>query len=397
MIPISKALNIIKRQTPRLSAETVDIGCSVGRILAKDITADMDMPPFDRSQMDGYAVIAADTENVPATLKITGESAAGRGWHYELKPGEAVRIMTGAPVPEGADAVQQIENARENGDSVTIEKEAKPGRSIVQKGDEIKNGEKVFSSGETITANMIAALAAFGYSKVAVYSRPKVAILPTGSEIVEITETPGTDQIRNSNAVMLNALAAESGAIAAGLPIARDEIDGLRRQISDATANNDILVITGGVSVGKYDLTKEALRGLGAEIFFERLSLKPGKPTVFAKLGHSLIFGLPGNPVSAAVTFYLLARTAILQMQGASQTGLRQGFAVLTRSGRGVKDRDSYLPASLRTGNGGRLFAEPLKWGGSSDFVAFSRAEALVIVPSGKNLDEGDAVEILFL
>jgi molybdenum cofactor synthesis domain-containing protein len=220
--------------------------------------------------------------------------------------------------------------------------------------------------------------------------------LPTGTEIVEVDEKPGTDQIRNSNAVMLKVFAEKYGT-AATLPIARDNIDDLKEKISGAISESDILVITGGVSVGKYDLTKAALRELGAEIFFERLQLKPGKPTVFARLGSALIFGLPGNPVSTAATFYLFVRKAMLLMQGAAQSDLRPGTAVLTRSGKGAKDRDSYLPATLKSGNGGRLFAEPLKWGGSSDFVGFARAEALIIVPAGKTFDEGDVVEIVFL
>jgi len=396
MIPISEALDIITRETPRLSVESVDVGASVGHVLAEDIVADMDMPPFDRAQMDGYAVIAAETENAPVELKIIGESAAGRGWHNKMNAGEAVRIMTGAPVPAGADAVQKVELTSEASGTVEIEKSVRVGQSIVARGDEIRKGEAVFSAGTVISENMIASLAAFGYAKVSVGKRPRVAILPTGTEIVEVNEKPGPDQIRNSNAAMLKAFAAKFGT-ATTLPIARDDIDELKNTINKAVETNDVLVITGGVSVGKYDLTKEALRSLGADIFFERLRLKPGKPAVFARLGNALVFGLPGNPVSTAVTFYLFVRKAMLLMQGAGQSDLKPGYAILTRSGKGAKDRDSYLPATLKTGNGGHLFAEPLKWGGSSDFVGFARAEALIIVPAGQSFDEGDVVEIVFL
>ncbi|HTK37894.1 MAG TPA: gephyrin-like molybdotransferase Glp [Pyrinomonadaceae bacterium] len=396
MITISEALNIINRETRPLPAEAVDIGKSVGRVLAEDIVADMDMPPFDRAQMDGYAVRASDIENAPVSLKIVGESAAGRGWHNEMKTGEAVRIMTGAPVPAGADAVQKVELTSEDNGTVKIEKSVSVGQSIVARGDEIGKGETIFSAGTIITENMIASLAAFGYAKVSASKRPRVTILPTGTEIVEVDEKPGSDQIRNSNAVMLKAFADRYG-VASTLPIARDDIEDLKAKISTAVSESDILVITGGVSVGKYDLTKAALRDLGAEIFFERLQLKPGKPAVFARLDDTLVFGLPGNPVSTAVTFYLFVQKAMLLMQGAAQSDLTPGYAVLTRSGKGAKDRDSYLPATLKTGNGGRVFAEPLKWGGSSDFVGFARAEALIIVPSGKIFDEGDVVEIVFL
>ena len=396
MIPISEAFDIITRETPRLSAENVDIAEVVGRVLAEDIIADMDMPPFDRSQMDGYAVIAAETENAPVKLKIVGESAAGRGWHNEMNAGEVVRIMTGAPVPTGADAVQKIELTNEADESVTIEKSVSVGQSIVNQGAEIGKGEMIFPAGTIITENMIASLAAFGYSTVTVARRPRVTILPTGTEIVEVSEKPGADQIRNSNAVMLQTFADKYG-VASTLPIACDDINDLKNKIKSGIENSDIIVITGGVSVGKYDLTKAALRDLGAEIFFERLRLKPGKPAVFARLGNALIFGLPGNPVSTAVTFYLFVRKAMLLMQGAARCDLKPGYAVLTKSGKGAKDRDSYLPATLKAGNGGRLFAEPLKWGGSSDFVGFARAEALIIVPAGKTFDEGDVVEIVFL
>lgn len=396
MITISEALQIIERETKPLAGELVAIGGSVRRVLAEDIVADMDMPPFDRAQMDGYAVTAADTENAPAELKIVGESAAGRGWHYEMKAGEAVRIMTGAPVPSGADAVQKVELTSEDNGTVKIEKPVNLGQSIVKRGEEIGIGETIFSAGTVITENMIASLAAFGYAKVSVAKRPRVTVLPTGTEIVEVDQEPGADQIRNSNAVMLKAFSDRYG-LASTLPIARDDIDDLKSKIKTAVGTSDILVITGGVSVGKYDLTKVALRDLDAEIFFERLQLKPGKPTVFARLGDTLVFGLPGNPVSTAVTFYLFVQKAMLLTQGAAHSDLRPGFAVLTRSGKGAKDRDSYLPATLKSGNGGQLFAEPLKWGGSSDFVGFARAEALIIVPAGRSFDEGDVVEIVFL
>ena len=396
MITISEALEMISRETRPLPAEAVNISEAVGRVLAEDIVADMDMPPFNRAQMDGYAVRAADVEDAPVSLKVVGESAAGRGWHNEMNVGEAVRIMTGAPIPAGADAVQKVELTSEDNGVVTIGKSVDVGQSIVERGEEIGKGGTIFSAGTIVTENMIASLAAFGYAKVLVSKRPLVTILPTGTEIVEIDEKPGADQIRNSNAVMLKAFADRYGA-ASTLPIARDDINDLEGKIRTAVETSNILVITGGVSVGKYDLTKTALRGLGSEIFFERLQLKPGKPTVFARLGNALVFGLPGNPVSTAVTFYLFVQKAMLLMQHAEQSGLRPGYAVLTRSGKGAKDRDSYLPATLKTGNGGRLFAEPLKWGGSSDFVGFARAEALIIVPAGKAFDEGDVVEIVFL
>ncbi len=396
MIPISEAIEIIEQQTPVLGEEAVSIYDSVDRILAENILADMDLPPFDRSQMDGYAVRAADTAATPATLKIVGESAAGKGWHDKLEQGQAIRIMTGAPVPKGADAVQKMELATEANGSVAIHESVQNGNYIVPKGFEIRRRDRVVSKGEVITANNIASLAAFGYAKVKVSRRPKVAILATGSEIIAIDKTPGPDQIRNSNSVMLKALCEQPGSAVKVLPTTGDDLKKLKSQISKASGSQ-ILIITGGVSVGKYDLTKAALHELGAEIFFERVCLRPGKPTVFAKLGETLIFGLPGNPVSAAVTFYLFVRIAILQMQQAAQTQLEEGFAVLAADAKAAKARDTYLPSTLSAKPNGLLIAEPLRWHGSSDLIGFARAECLVFLLKGKSLDRGDVGKVLFL
>ena len=405
MIPVAKAISIVKRETPALELETVRIADCVGRVLAEDVRADTDMPPFDRSQMDGFAMKAKDTKTAPVDLKIVGESAAGRGWHRSIKSGEAVRIMTGAPVPPGADAIQKVELTKESDGRVTIIEPTESGRYIVRKGIEIKKRGKLFSTGEVINRRMIATLAAFGYSTIRVARSPRVSILGTGTEIVPIDKKPGRDQIRNSNSIMLKALCEEAGAIARVLPQTGDDLEKLKAAISKAVGlksagrnpKSDILVITGGVSVGKYDLTKAALRELGAGIFFERIRLRPGKPTVFARLNDTLIFGLPGNPVSAAVTFYLFVRTAILKMQAASGTDLRTGTAVLTSAAKAAKERETYLPATLDTGNDGRLLATPLRWHGSSDFVGFARADALVVLKRGEVVPVNETVPICYL
>jgi molybdopterin molybdotransferase len=401
MIPISKAVGIVQSKVQPLGVEGTTLSNAIGRVLAENIVADTDLPPFDRSQMDGFAVRAEDVENAPVLLKIAGESAAGSGWNKALKRGEAVRIMTGAPVPKGADAVQKVELTEEivdspflGGDSVTILERVRKGSYIVPKGFEVKKGQTVFPKGETITAEMVAGLAAFGYETIRVGGRPKLAVLATGSEIVDIGEKPGRDQIRNSNSPTVKALAEKFGCTVDVLPIAKDDISNLKSEISDAAASADIVVITGGVSVGKYDLTKTALKDLGAEIFFERIRLKPGKPTVFAKLGETLVFGLPGNPVSVAVTFHLFVRMAAMIMQGCRNVEMPRGYAVLSKPVKGAKERDSYLPAALKTDKTGRLLAEPIRWHGSSDFIGFARAEGLVIVPRGKHFEKGDVVRI---
>jgi molybdenum cofactor synthesis domain-containing protein len=398
MIPINQAIEIVLRNTPTLGTENVPLSRAPNRVLAEDIIADTDLPPFDRSQMDGYAVRAADIANAPATLRIVGESAAGAGWHHEMKAGEAVRIMTGAPVPAGADAVQQVEFTRENDAHVEILQPVETGRSIVRRAAEIKAGETVLRSGEQINAATIATLASFGYAEVKAGQRPRVAVMATGSELVDVHHKPARDQIRDSNNYTIEAYAAQSNAIVERLPLAGDDTEELKRNIGQAAERSDMLITSGGVSMGVYDFTKAALRELGAEIFFERVALRPGKPTVFARLGQTLVFGLPGNPVSVAVTFNLFARTALRAMQGARETTSPHEHAVLARDIKGSIDRESYLPAILRTDEEGTLLAEPLKWGGSSDFVAFAKATALINVPAGtKSIENGRPVRVVRL
>ncbi len=398
MIPISKAFKFIDRETIPLRTERVELTDAAGRVLSEKIVADTDLPPFDRSQMDGFAVKAADTANIPADLRIVGESAAGRGWHKTLKAGEAVRIMTGAPVPDGADSVQKVELTHETNDkNVTIVEPTEKGRFIVRKASEIQKGTAIFKTGEIITENMIAALAAFGYAKVKVTKLPRISIVGTGSEIVEITKKPGRDQIRNSNSVMLDSLCRRFGADTLVLPNVKDEISDLKLEIATAAKNIEILILTGGVSVGKYDHTKTALKELGAEIFFEKVCLKPGKPAVFARLGKTLIFGLPGNPVSAAVTFQLFVRKAILKFQSAAITDLKKGFAILASDANAARERDTYLPSRLETDRSGHLTAHPLKWQGSSDFIGFAKADSLIFIPKRGRLLKGDVTAIVYL
>ena len=385
MISVVEAIQIVEAKTPILPPECVALADGSHRFLAEDVIADSDLPPFDRSQMDGYAVRAADTENAPVQLKIVGESAAGNGWHQEMKTGEAVRIMTGAPLPAGADSVQQVELTRDlSFEVVEIQKPVPVGRSIVTRGSEVKRGATVLRTGEQINPAVLATLASFGYAKVKVGGRPRVTVLATGSELVAVDEQPGPDQIRDSNNYSLGGYAELAGAQVERVPLAGDDVELLKRQISEAAERSEVVVTSGGVSMGVYDFTKAALKELNCEIFFERVALRPGKPTVFAKLPNgTLVFGLPGNPVSVSVTFNLFARTAILQMQGAKQSRLFEQHAILAQDVKGAEGRESYLPASLSTDQEGRLIVEALKWGGSSDFVAFTRASALLIVAAG--------------
>ena len=401
MISVAEAIQIVRQQTRKLSAERVAIDQVLGRVLAEDVVADSDLPPFDRSQMDGYAVRADDVKAAPSRLRIVGESAAGRGWHNQLEEGQAVRIMTGAPVPTGADSVQQVELTHELKDGTVVEllETVELGKSIVKRGAEIKAGEVVLNAGTVINAAMMAVLAAFGYANVEVFRKPRAGVLATGTELVSVTQTPGQDQIRDSNNYSVSAYAALAGATVERMPLTGDETSLLKSQIAAAAERCDVIVTSGGVSMGVYDVTKAALKELDAAIFFERVALRPGKPTVFARLPNgTLVFGLPGNPVSVAVTFNLFARTALLAMQGAADPTLKRETAALARSVKGTTDRDSYLPAQLTTNDDAELIAFPLKWGGSSDFVAFALTTALLVVPANvKSIEAGSLVTVLRL
>lgn len=412
MIPILEALKMIERETSALPPETIELEDAVGRVLAENVVADMDLPPFDRSQMDGFAVRSDDTRNAPVKLKIIGESVAGKGFDGRLKKGEAVRTMTGAPLAAGADSVQKVEATTERDGFVELGEPTKPWQNINKFASEIEQGATVFETGECVTEQMIAALASFGYARPKVFQRPRVSIFSTGTEIVEIHETPQKDQIRNSNSMMLKALAEKAGARAEIRPQVRDDFESLKTALAEAVglrpdgrakksdsrnSKPAILIVTGGVSVGDYDFTKPVLRELGAEIFFEKVSLKPGKPAVFGKLNDVLIFGLPGNPVSVAVTFYLFARAAIRLAQAARDYELKRGFAVCSGKIKGAKERDCFLPVSLSTDKKGRLAIESLRFSGSSNFIAFARADALVFIPRGKNLEKDETAEIRFL
>ncbi len=399
MITVTEAINIVLHQTRVLPTEDVALVDSLGRYLGEDVIADSDLPAFDRSQMDGYAVQADDTLRAPARLQIVGESAAGKGWHREMKRGEAVRIMTGAPVPAGADAVQQVELTREIADVVEILKPVIAGRSVVKQASEIKAGEKVLNRGEQINAAMIAVLASFGYAQVKVGRRPRVTVLATGSELVSVDQRPQQDQIRDSNNYSVGAYAELAGAIVERLPLVGDRTEELKTTIVAASEEADLVVTSGGVSMGVYDFTKTALRELEAEIYFERVALRPGKPTVFSRLPNgTLVFGLPGNPVSVSVTFNLFARASLLAMQGAAAPTFECEWATLRTTLKGSADREGYLPARLTTSPQGMLLADPLKWGGSSDFVAFARATAMIVVPAGvKSLEVGTLVKVIKL
>jgi molybdenum cofactor synthesis domain-containing protein len=402
MLRIEDALKIILDRISPLPSEEIALAGADGRVLREDCISDLDLPPFDRARMDGYAVRAIDTDGAspqsPARLRAIGEAAAGAAFDGQVRSGEAVRIMTGAPVPAGADAVQKIEVTRVNDDGwIEIEEAVKPGQFVTPRGVEARQGDVMVSAGERITPAAAAVLASFGCARVAVSRRPRVALLSTGSELVEVDETPGPSQIRNSNTYSLAGYAREAGADVVTAGIVRDDFDATRDAIETAMERADVVMLSGGVSMGDYDLVKPALVALGAEVFVEKVAMHPGKPTVFAKRGEKVVFGLPGNPVSVAVSFHLFARPALMKMQEASEIHLPRMQVFAAKAVKGAPPRRSHQPARLAVREG-RLEAEPLKWSGSSDLVAFMRADALIVVPEDRqSLNEGELVEVISL
>jgi molybdenum cofactor synthesis domain-containing protein len=401
MFRIEDALQIILDQTPLIGEEEIALQEAVGRVLRHDALSDLDLPPFNRARMDGYALIAADTatasETNPARLKEIGEAAAGYSFNGLVESGQAVRIMTGAPVPAGADAVQQIEVINVADGWIEVQKAVQPGQFITPRGIEARAGDVMVKAGERISPAVAAVLASFGHARLTVSRRPRVALLSTGTELVEVAEKPGPSQIRNSNTYSLAGYAEAAGAEVVSSGIVRDDFAATRDAIAAGLAAADVVILSGGVSMGDYDLVKPALVELGAEIFVEKVAMHPGKPTVFAKFGDKVIFGLPGNPVSVAVSFHLFARPALMKMQGASEIHLPRFQAYAARPVKGAPPRRSHQPGRLTIVNG-RAEVEPLKWSGSSDLVAFMKADCLIVVPEDRaSVAESELVEAISL
>lgn len=395
MITVDQALAIVLQRIEALDIETVPLERALGRVLCETVCADIDLPPFDRARMDGYAVRSSDVTTVPVKLRVIGEIAAGASFAGKLNSGEAVKIFTGAPVPEGADAVQKIEVTNVINHTVEIHEAVKPGQFITPHASEIAAGDQVLKPGRSIGPAEMAVLASFGRHQVRVSRKPRLAVFSTGSELVDVSVKPSGAQIRNSNSYTLAAYAGRAGASVEILPTVEDTPEATRDALLRAAEHRDIVVTSGGVSMGDYDLVKAALLEIGAEIFFDRVQIRPGKPIVFAKLQQTFFFCLPGNPVSTSVTFNVFVRPAIRKMLHNDSPLLPTVTALLAHPLKDGSSRRSYLPGRLFLDDG-RAFVEPLKWGGSSDLVAFVNANALIIVSEDVHeIAKGEAVQVL--
>ena len=375
--------------------ETLDLLNAAGRVLAEPIAADRDIPPFPRSTRDGYAVRTADLANLPAKLKVIGEIKAGPlQLPSNLNQGETFSIMTGAPAPPGADAVVMVEYTSQQADSVEITRGVAPGENIVPKAAEAKRGSLLLNKGTRLNEADIALAASVGKSRLQVFIRPRVAVLTTGDEIVEVAAAPGPTQIRNSNTYSLAVQIQQAGGEPVLLPIAPDEPRRLRQLIEEGL-QSDLLIMTGGVSMGRYDLVEQVLAGLQAEFFFTGAKIQPGRPVVFGRCGagsparegastsapaSKYFFGLPGNPVSTMVTFELFARPMLEALAGMPPRPLTFLHARLKSEIHIKTGLTRFLPAIL-SGKYEASQAELVPWQGSGDVGARSRANCYIVIP----------------
>ena len=386
--------------------QEVDLLAAVERVLAEAIRADRDLPPFPRSTRDGYAVRSSDLAQLPATLEVIGEIKAGEKVDNipdSVATGQAAAIMTGAPVPSGADAVVMVEYTSQRGSRVEITRSVGAGENIVPAGAEARAGGELIPRGERLNDAAIALAASAGKSRLRVYKRPRVAVLTTGDEIVDIDATPGPTQIRNSNSYSLAVQIQNAGGQPVLLPIAADEPKALRRLIEEGLGS-DLLLMTGGVSMGRYDLVEQVLGELEAEFFFTGAKIQPGRPVVFGRCGMggpasekqgTYFFGLPGNPVSTMVTFELFARPILEALAGRVPRKLMFVHAKLKSEIRIKAGLTRFLPAVL-SGEFQNAEVELVRWQGSGDVAATARADCYIVVPPDRErVASGEFVAIL--
>jgi len=409
MPPLSyqQAVEIVLQHAAALKpggTERVSLLQSSGRVLAVPVRADRDLPPFPRSTRDGFAVRSADCAERKVSLKIIGEVRAGTppdAMPRAIVQGECIEIMTGGPVPAGADAVLMYEYAARDGNQITTQRPVPSGDNIVPAGSEAKSGAQVLPVGLRLSHAAVAVSASVGWSAHEVFTRPRVVILPTGDEIVEVSSAPGHHQIRNSNSYSLAAQIAEAGGEPMLLPIAPDEPARLRELIREGL-QGDLLLLTGGVSVGKYDYVEQVLAEFHAQFHITSVAIQPGKPLVFGDAPSTMgearrvpFFGLPGNPVSTMVTFELFVRPVIDALSGAIPRARRFLHAKLAADIRTKTGLTRFLPARLR-GSGDDTIVELARWQGSGDVVATAAANCYIVVPPDRErIPAGELVPIL--
>jgi molybdopterin molybdotransferase len=385
ILSFEDARRLVERHAAEVSpgeVETEQLLACAGRVLAKPVFADRDFPPFRRAMRDGYAVRARDLAHLPVNLEVVAEIKAGAGPEdlpIEVLPGQAAAIMTGAPTPTGADAVVMVEYSSLKGSRVTITRSVESGDNVASVGSEARQGDVLLPAGVRIDYTAIAAAASVGQDSLSVFQRPQVAILSTGDEVVEVAKLPGPHQIRNSNSYSLAAQVKEAGGAPRILGIARDESQHLRNLIQEGLDLN-LLLLAGGVSMGKYDLVEQVLAELGAEFFFTGAQIQPGRPIVFGRAWGKYFFGLPGNPVSTMVTFELFARVMLEALAGLIPRKLTFLHARLKSEIKTKMGLTRFLPGLL-SGEFERAEVELVRWRGSGDVASTALANCYIVIP----------------
>jgi len=405
MISLKEALIIVLNEVDKrkpLPREKVDLLSSYGRVLAEDVRVNSDVPPFNRAAMDGYAVISEDTlkaspEN-PAILKVIADLPAGSETNFPLYRGKAIRIMTGAPMPSKADAVVMVEDTRilNNGSEVEIFREVSPGENVSFKGEDVKKGEFILLKGRLIGAPEVGMLASLGRREVFVRKRPRISIIVTGEELVEPGEKLSEGKIYNINSYTLFCQTLSCGALPGNLGIAGDKKEKILSKVKEGL-KSDILILSGGVSVGKYDLVKETLRDAGVKTLFWKVAVKPGKPTFFGVKENTLVFGLPGYPVSSMLNFENLIKPAIFSMLGRKDWNRLAIKAYLREDIKNKSKRENFIRVKM-TKEDGDWWATPVSSQRSGVLKSLIRADGLIVVPKEvEKVRAGEKIEVKVL
>ncbi len=398
MISVEDAKRIVLEQAVPLGIEQVKLSASVGRVLAQDLIAQTDLPPFDNSAMDGYALWSTDTEHAtkdhPVQLRLVGEVAAGQALERAVSRGEAVKMMTGAPLPPGANSVVMLEEARLREGMVEIFNPILPGRHVRKAGEDIKTGEMALKAGTQVGLTHLGLLAGLGQAAVPVFRLPSVAVLATGSELVAIDQPLAPGKIRNSNSPTLVALLRRLGIRPTDYGVVVDDRALIHQRLEEA-AVHDVILISGGVSVGAHDLVKTVLREMGMETLFWRVNMKPGKPLLFGRLRKSVVFGLPGNPISCVVCFLEFIAPYVRKVTGEADPTHGLVHARLTQSLRKKEPKTLLLTAQLRE-EAGSLVVTPTPQQGSGMLSSLAQANAFIVVPEDiMELEAGSLVEVV--
>lgn len=398
MISVDEAQQIVLKKVKKLPMKKVRLENALGLCLAESIKSDLDMPPYNRSAMDGYAVIAKNTAKAPVDLAVIENIRAGYKPMKKIGRKQAAKIMTGSVVPEGADAVVKVEETISIDDDrkVRILKGTKKGVNIAKKGEDLKSGQIILRIGTRIRPQEVGILAAVGANIVNVFASPSIGIISTGDELVGIDRKPKPWQIRNSNSYSMAAQARQIVGDVEILGMANDNKEEIRKLIRKGL-KKDILILSGGVSMGECDFVGDVLEEFGVKKFFEKVALRPGKPTVFGKMGDKIIFGLPGNPVSTLVTFELFVRPCIKKMMGYTSCESFIMYAELEVDIKSKKKRREYRPALLNR-EYDTFTVSPIDWHGSGDLFSTTKANCLLIIKeSTDKLNAGDIVEVLLM